>query len=259
MPSYFNYAPMEVQNLPFNALRSQLWPPNPPTAEQAIQDALSGQRPGMLLPQKMGFTRWKNGPASQEFAGSARSVYAASQVGNTFISNIAAGAAAQAAPTFIPQAAAADINRLPQAMDNYYADNTPVARGLLNRPVAQAGGPGGLNEYAAAAAQPGASTPVVYQDTLLSTAAPDSVTPLGKLVAGLGKIGTLGAPGDAMSLKWRMAFGMLGTAGVGLGAYHGYKRNRSVGGAVLWGILGGIFPIFTIPVAFAQGFGKRRK
>jgi len=49
----------------------------------------------------------------------------------------------------------------------------------------------------------------------------------------------------------------LSLAGAGTGAYHGYKRNRgSVGWAIGWFLLGGIFPIITIPVSIAQGFGK---
>ena len=50
----------------------------------------------------------------------------------------------------------------------------------------------------------------------------------------------------------------LALAGTGLGAYHGYKRNESIGWAIAWGLLGGIFPIIAIPVAFAQGFGQRK-
>jgi len=45
-------------------------------------------------------------------------------------------------------------------------------------------------------------------------------------------------------------------AGVVGGAYHGYKRSRSVGWAVAWGLLGGMFPLITGGVALAQGFGK---
>ena len=53
-------------------------------------------------------------------------------------------------------------------------------------------------------------------------------------------------------------WGLIATAGTGLGAYHGYKRNDSVGWAIAWGLLGGAFPVITIPVAFAQGFGERK-
>ena len=54
-------------------------------------------------------------------------------------------------------------------------------------------------------------------------------------------------------------YGLLSTAGVALGAYHGYKRTDSVGWAVGWAVLGGLFPFVTIPVSIAQGFGEREK
>lgn len=47
-------------------------------------------------------------------------------------------------------------------------------------------------------------------------------------------------------------------AGVGVGAYHGYKRNGSVGWAIVWGVLGGLFPLITGGVALAQGLGKKK-
>lgn len=50
---------------------------------------------------------------------------------------------------------------------------------------------------------------------------------------------------------------VLVTAGVAAGAYHGYKRNNSVGWAIAWALLGGMFPVITIPVSLAQGFGKK--
>jgi hypothetical protein len=49
---------------------------------------------------------------------------------------------------------------------------------------------------------------------------------------------------------------LLSTAGMAAGAYHGYKRNRSVGWALVWGLLGGAFPIITPVVAVAQGYAK---
>lgn len=47
-------------------------------------------------------------------------------------------------------------------------------------------------------------------------------------------------------------------AGAVIGTYHGYKRNNSVGWALVWGVLGGMVPIFTIPIALAQGLGKKK-
>lgn len=49
----------------------------------------------------------------------------------------------------------------------------------------------------------------------------------------------------------------LSAASLGASAYHGYRRNRgSVGWAIAWGLLGGLFPIITPAVALAQGFAK---
>ncbi len=42
-------------------------------------------------------------------------------------------------------------------------------------------------------------------------------------------------------------------------AYHGYKRNNSVGWAIFWAIIGGAFWPIAVPVALAQGFGQERK
>lgn len=53
------------------------------------------------------------------------------------------------------------------------------------------------------------------------------------------------------------AYTALALTGTALGAYHGYKRNNSVGWAIAWAVLGGAFPFIAIPVALAQGVGKR--
>lgn len=42
-----------------------------------------------------------------------------------------------------------------------------------------------------------------------------------------------------------------------LSAFHGYRRNLSVGWAALWGLAGALFPVITPAIAVAQGFGKR--
>lgn len=54
---------------------------------------------------------------------------------------------------------------------------------------------------------------------------------------------------------WAVA-SVLSTA---LCAYHGYKRNDSVGWAVVWGLLGGLFPVITPVIAYAQGFGEPKR
>lgn len=49
------------------------------------------------------------------------------------------------------------------------------------------------------------------------------------------------------------------TAATGACAYHGYRRNDSVGWAIGWALLGGVFPVIAVPVALAQGFGRPKK
>ena len=49
------------------------------------------------------------------------------------------------------------------------------------------------------------------------------------------------------------------TAGMVAGIYHGYKRNDSVGWAIVWGVSAGLFPFFALPIAAAQGYGEPRK
>ena len=66
----------------------------------------------------------------------------------------------------------------------------------------------------------------------------------------------LGNPeGSAMFYFWTLA----GILSVGASAYHGYKRNNSVGWAIAWGLLGGLAPVITPAVAVAQGFGKPKR
>ena len=49
---------------------------------------------------------------------------------------------------------------------------------------------------------------------------------------------------------------LISTVSAGASAYHGYKRNKSVGWALVWGGFGGSFPIIVPAIALAQGFGK---
>ena len=51
---------------------------------------------------------------------------------------------------------------------------------------------------------------------------------------------------------------VLSAAGMGIGLYHGYKRNCTTGSSVLWGLLGAAFAPIVIPVALIQGLGKPR-
>lgn len=50
---------------------------------------------------------------------------------------------------------------------------------------------------------------------------------------------------------------VLAVASAGASVYHGYRRNQSIGWALWWGFIGGIFPVVTPAIAIAQGFGKK--
>lgn len=73
-------------------------------------------------------------------------------------------------------------------------------------------------------------------------------------------IGILDDPYDPTpgARKLRIAWIILGTASMAAGAFHGYRRNQSVGWALWWGLMGSLFPIVTPAIAVAQGFGQRK-
>ena len=68
----------------------------------------------------------------------------------------------------------------------------------------------------------------------------------------------LGAPAGFTQSPWWPIYRIGSMVGAATGAYHGYKRNDSVGWAVGWFLLGGLVPFATIPISIAQGFGKAK-
>ncbi len=90
-------------------------------------------------------------------------------------------------------------------------------------------------------------------------------TALGSIVKVVGIGGTLGdanggtapavvaTPSNPYGPLWAVT----ATAGAAASVYHGYKRNNSIGWALWWGLMGSMFPVVTVPVAIAQGFGKK--
>lgn len=62
-----------------------------------------------------------------------------------------------------------------------------------------------------------------------------------------------------MSATTAAVWGVASTVSSALCAYHGYKRNESVGWAIGWALLGGMFPVIAPVVAVAQGFGEKAK
>lgn len=81
---------------------------------------------------------------------------------------------------------------------------------------------------------------------------------VGNTLMGIGALGQDELVAQLQPPRWLVVFyGFLRLAGSGLGAYHGYRRhNGSVGWAIGWGVLGGLFPIITTGVALAQGYGR---
>lgn len=41
--------------------------------------------------------------------------------------------------------------------------------------------------------------------------------------------------------------------------YHGYKRTNSVLWAMIYGLAGRVVPLVSVPVALAQGLGKKKE
>lgn len=63
---------------------------------------------------------------------------------------------------------------------------------------------------------------------------------------------------DKMRGNWPTIAGILSIASGAAGAYHGYRRNQSIGWGLWWFLMGSIFPIVTPVIALAQGYGKRK-
>jgi hypothetical protein len=61
-------------------------------------------------------------------------------------------------------------------------------------------------------------------------------------------------PAFVLPAWYRYAAGLSGA----VCAYHGYKRNNSVAWAFGWSLFGGIAPALAVPIALAQGFGKKK-
>lgn len=59
-------------------------------------------------------------------------------------------------------------------------------------------------------------------------------------------------------MKWGAIWGVAATASMAASAFHGYRRNQSIGWALWWAFMGATFPVITPVIAVAQGFGKRK-
>lgn len=80
---------------------------------------------------------------------------------------------------------------------------------------------------------------------LLATYGVPAVRPAGEVIPGVS---------DTYAVVW----GVASTVSMAASAYHGVKRNNSVGYGIWWGLMGTLFPIITPTIAIAQGFAKPR-
>jgi len=119
------------------------------------------------------------------------------------------------------------ISHVPGAIGNYY--DVPAGLGAVDPSM------GAFGAYVAYAPQLGAEE---LPGASAASLPPDST------------------PDWARSL--RRIYSFIAPATGALGIYHGYKRNDSVGWALWWGLTAAAFPIITIPIALAQGFGKKK-
>ncbi len=56
---------------------------------------------------------------------------------------------------------------------------------------------------------------------------------------------------------WAAIYRLMGMAGAGACAYHGWKRNGTYGWTILWSMFGATLPPVALLVAFLQGFGQK--
>jgi hypothetical protein len=65
--------------------------------------------------------------------------------------------------------------------------------------------------------------------------------------------------GVGISAGASVGWGLVAAASSAASAWHGYRRNNSVGWALWWALMGGMFPVITPVIGVAQGWGKRRR
>lgn len=58
---------------------------------------------------------------------------------------------------------------------------------------------------------------------------------------------------------WKLITSILTLASASVSAYHGTRRNRSVGWGIWWFVMGATFPLITPTIALAQGFGRSKE
>lgn len=123
--------PTQIRTAPFNSQRSSLWPPNPPTMQQAVGQQVHGHARSVgLMPQTTLFTKWQH-PYPQA-PGSA--AYGAVMAGRYHYDRImgVAQRGVRAAPTMLWSQAAQPLNQLPRP--TMHVNMFPISRGISDHP-----------------------------------------------------------------------------------------------------------------------------
>lgn len=81
-----------------------------------------------------------------------------------------------------------------------------------------------------------------------------------KNLAGFTRLGDVTSGSPQVTQTEIAVVGVLSAASIGACAWHGYRRHcGSVPWAIGWAIMGGLFPVVSVAVALAEGFGKPMK
>lgn len=258
--------PPGMRPLPFNAYRSGMYPQNKPSMEQAFGQYLDDYQTAGNLPQRMLYSKWKAAPAEAQFAQNAAGFLDAYRVHDDVLQlrNDYPGRKA----VLTERMAGDALTTLPEP--RFDPVETPVARGLSNQSVIQ---PSTMIDYIRSVQTiPEAGVPTLSASTDLQSAHDWDWSPLGPInppINGRGNMvtkglrglrtGGVGAAPSTEDRSLRLVLGSIGVVGGALATYHGYRRTQSVGWALGWGFLGALFPLVTVPIALAQGFGDRKR
>lgn len=103
-------------------------------------------------------------------------------------------------------------------------------------------------------------TPIAPVLVQITNNAPAQTSPSGAVDPETGRYVSPYTNADGSLNGAGVAVAAVSTASMALSAYHGLKRNRgSIGYAVWWGLMGGMFPVLVPVIAFGQGFAEPEK
>jgi len=95
-------------------------------------------------------------------------------------------------------------------------------------------------------------------NTAIDTTDPCTLNPSDPICQAFNQPATSMAPSSPDKLL-KIAWGVLAVTSAIVSGYHGVKRHHgSVGWGIVWFGLGGLFPVITPTIAFAQGYGKAK-